>query len=876
MTVTTGGPYVNVTPIVKRPKPSNGTGIPSSTPPVSLPLIYYLLNRAAVVYAQRTSKRSKLNVRQLFSLADEKWFKGAWEGPSHGGNRLAEVAVVLIVVAFALPIVRAPLVSIEIQTGQRPLSWYSRSKDEWDQRLSRRLAPWEIGSWEDTTHRSLESRYNLLHSNVVGVDVGRSRIANIPRDSILDRIRDVLVHYHPADNAERNWHDPETGRLFASTVARHTTTGLFRQHAMRLNSTARCTHIEDDEFMAKCPPSARNQDVSLRTFNGTLDICTGQDVEGNPWGNLERDGYFQIKNITEVAYVNMTLSKSYDSDQLILRCTGATTLGYFELGNHYNSGQHGPLVSARSDRPALWTQDGFIRDTQVSGIGGSAHPDYDLTMVTDPGLAMNWSPGPLLLVLHALFGNGSVFHLAQGIATPNNTSSPLGDPQTLSNALCQARSFPFRRINGRMANPCSYYNRDGSDWLWASSKLYDLLTLFSRSLFPWEMLDGVTNIEMAIHLASQTLMEAATYPGSDDDNSDGVDRIWSLLADETTWLQFVVSDKAMIALSVLIALQAVGILVLLWYICRAPTWTTTLDTMAIARITHQIKDDGLIKGLGLRQPTKGEWEYLAGVDALVGLSKGVSVELSTPMNGGRSAGAPAPAPIPSPGLLVPEHQDGHTSTPSIRTSPPNEQSTVPVSPVSPVSATFFTTAPSPEPSQHLQPTLNHSTPSSRRHSFIDADLDADHLHADEDSDDNLPPAYTPRGAPPVIGQAGFPDSLHSQGHMHSAATSRFGILPQHQTSLLPPLIPPPNPFEEVEQINRRAELMRRRAGEHSEEITVQVGGEGLIDRRARKRAKVGLLKTVEGGDEEEATRRTEREERDRVGNRNASGRDTNV
>ena len=65
---------------------------------VSLPLIYYLLNRAAVVYAQRTSKRSKLNVRQLFTLADRKWFTGAWKGPRQGGNRLAEVAVVLIVV----------------------------------------------------------------------------------------------------------------------------------------------------------------------------------------------------------------------------------------------------------------------------------------------------------------------------------------------------------------------------------------------------------------------------------------------------------------------------------------------------------------------------------------------------------------------------------------------------------------------------------------------------------------------------------------------------------------------------------------------------------------------------------------------------------
>lgn len=65
------------------------------------------------------------------------------------------------------------------------------------------------------------------------------------------------------------------------------------------------------------------------------------------------------------------------------------------------------------------------------------------------------------------------------------------------------------------------------------------------------------------------------------------------------------------------ALQAVGILGLVWYIYRAPTWTTTLDAMAIARITHQIKDDGLIKGLGSRQPTKGEWECLAVVNALV-------------------------------------------------------------------------------------------------------------------------------------------------------------------------------------------------------------------------------------------------------------------
>ena len=50
------------------------------------------------MYAQRTSKRSKLNVRQLFGLADGKWFKGALNAPEQGGNGLAAVAVVLILV----------------------------------------------------------------------------------------------------------------------------------------------------------------------------------------------------------------------------------------------------------------------------------------------------------------------------------------------------------------------------------------------------------------------------------------------------------------------------------------------------------------------------------------------------------------------------------------------------------------------------------------------------------------------------------------------------------------------------------------------------------------------------------------------------------
>lgn len=137
MAVTTG-PYVNVTPVVKRPKSLQWNGDPLFNGAwylvllivpwvyickiargeinskmfykelfpalnflqalVSLPVIYYLLSRAAVVYAQRTSKRSTLNVRQLFTLADRKWFTAALVGKGRGGNKLAVAAAGLILV----------------------------------------------------------------------------------------------------------------------------------------------------------------------------------------------------------------------------------------------------------------------------------------------------------------------------------------------------------------------------------------------------------------------------------------------------------------------------------------------------------------------------------------------------------------------------------------------------------------------------------------------------------------------------------------------------------------------------------------------------------------------------------------------------------
>ena len=92
--------------------------------------------------------------------------------------------------AFALPIVRAPLLSIQFE--EMPLSWYY---DRINPRVSRDQteSPWDIDHW--ITEASYYPRTKLLRHNVVGVDVGRDRIAYIPQNAIMNRIRKAIIRY---------------------------------------------------------------------------------------------------------------------------------------------------------------------------------------------------------------------------------------------------------------------------------------------------------------------------------------------------------------------------------------------------------------------------------------------------------------------------------------------------------------------------------------------------------------------------------------------------------------------------------------------------------------------------------------------------------
>lgn len=83
----------------------------------------------------------------------------------------------------------------------------------------------------------------------------------------------------------------------------------------------------------------------------------------------------------------------------------------------------------------------------------------------------------------------------------------------------------------------------------------------------------------------------------------------------------VVSTAALAVVTVLLGLQVAGIVALLWYIYTAPTWTETLDALAVAGITRQLaeREGGFLRSDGLWVTTEKEFREMRTMDALVGV-----------------------------------------------------------------------------------------------------------------------------------------------------------------------------------------------------------------------------------------------------------------
>lgn len=230
------------------------------------------------------------------------------------------------------------------------------------------LAPWKeitVATCEDTRYMrhvlgtrmcDFNYRFKELGYTQIGIDLEPAQMAVIPARYVLPRIKNDLATLHRDQVQSHIWKEPlsygdttigyEGLRGFVAALPGRATTGVLREHIMRLNSTASCTSLDLSDFPATCagenPFQASLEYKSLYGWGrpdaniSTVDICAPGDLGKHPW-TVSRNR----QDLSEEVFLKFN---GYQYDEGVLHCTGLTTRGYFELGNVHNGDIFGPLL----------------------------------------------------------------------------------------------------------------------------------------------------------------------------------------------------------------------------------------------------------------------------------------------------------------------------------------------------------------------------------------------------------------------------------------------------------------------------------------------------------------------------------------------------
>lgn len=194
------------------------------------------------------------------------------------------------------------------------------------------------GDWDPVSGFSIPG---YVAGKLVGLDPTPAILAAAPKDRVVTRTRRTLKSLSGPELLQSAWREGagQAKRAFASSLPKNSVTGLYRQLATRMNSTCNC---EISDFPSQCDDGGLN----YKSENLTIEFCVDGLFQKSPW-KFEQ---YMREDITEEFYVRLTANESISNEWFqsgdTYRCTGTSTFGYFELGNHFNNETSGPLVSA--------------------------------------------------------------------------------------------------------------------------------------------------------------------------------------------------------------------------------------------------------------------------------------------------------------------------------------------------------------------------------------------------------------------------------------------------------------------------------------------------------------------------------------------------
>jgi hypothetical protein len=363
---------------------------------ITLPWLSAVCASAAVIYVQNQKTADSLRMRQVTNLADRRWLdislykalaSGGWK--KHGSTFLILAILLHLIAGLTYPI---QSIFIETKTIHVP-----ESMD--------RVA----------TIADLPSlRYRDTTTSLIGNDILTARRALSDANSI--NVQPFLwqntsgIQLHTLNDIL------SLNDSFYAQLPTGFNTGVLRQFAPRLNSTATYETITASQFPSNCdsiPGSFYSRYYSEYTVyeyhrSWGVTACMSANLTKPQWQKT-RDR----QEFSEALYLNFTSTQGYSGDTpadgKLYRITVNTTAGYFELPNYMNEGVPGPLLE--QDPVNLCGADCRYQtlDPDMS-INWIRRDNITITSALD---AASWDPiasankGPLLTTALAMFGPGS-------------------------------------------------------------------------------------------------------------------------------------------------------------------------------------------------------------------------------------------------------------------------------------------------------------------------------------------------------------------------------------------------------------------------------------------------------------------------------------
>ncbi|TAQ87222.1 hypothetical protein B7494_g4454 [Chlorociboria aeruginascens] len=602
---------------------------------ITVPVVSALLAQGAVVFSQRRKKKQALSLRQTFALADRGWndIPTLWSAATGGDGKSSKylwlAAGLLLLSAIQAPVQQA-LVSTETIT-------IMTCQDQPVYETSAYCDPGRLPT-------------------ILAFDPEPYHLSLTPQNMVVREVMKKLATVNEMDIQQHLWHEPSTNvdnvdldqkassntffwfydllnqtpTYFVSALANDTTTGILREHAIRLNSTVDCEPILAEAFPSSC--GGQNPFVTSIDSQGSLsiDICLPGDFTATAW-NLTRDR----QDIQEQLYIKVHIPYNSSVDwgeqlgNFTVQCTANSTRGYFELGNVRNNFTASGIIEKWPDNDTLWNE-----YNDYLGIdGGFAIPSaidtyQDESMIEwvsgmDPfGTGDQLTPGPLMTSALAMFGNESFFYVAR-----NSSKSSFPGPIS---QICQAGNIPFTRLTifspleyNNIYGPCSdinsrYTEEFMTDNSTMESMLYQWFGIFNLTGtkdsegYPYDAGNYAKKaLEVGMFFANEAWLvqtAAATY-------LTGARNIYT--SPGTPMFRPAKTLAGTIIVSVLIFLQIIGLSILAWYVYTVPTWTNVLDSMAVSQLAKSVDDDK-IPPLGYSNDE--ELAKLKDVDGLVGIA----------------------------------------------------------------------------------------------------------------------------------------------------------------------------------------------------------------------------------------------------------------